>query len=520
MAVQFKFTGDDKDVQRALERMEKQYNALIATTKKGTDETKKMAAEAKKAFDDTRTPQERYAKKMAEISELLKQGTIDADTFARASKRAADELAKANKPDNMSKNALAAAAGYLTVATALRGVNTELERKRQLEASAADKQQERANLAREALVNLGTATKAERDEIFAGIKGIAARTGVKETDLLAGLPGLTSAQGAISTKGMLGVGEMAARIAPHNLETMGVLGAGLEATMRAIKTENVEEAMGFQLGVGRRSPVKTLRALNEHIMPGIKNMTGFGFTPSEAAGVVTAMGTTMEDTRGPDQVSAGITLAAQLAEQYPGRKPQEVVEFLRANPAERDRFMKKGAWEKKAFIPTRELLTAGSPEERLAAQAQGDAATGQTAVERARNFLAAVDADPMQRDAQSVRAGAAATEEMVTDDDRSAYTGRVRQIFKSALEASGTGSFMSGLAFDISPTDAVDFATSHLSRRKAFLEQEKALPGVFGDVEGRVKQATTRIEGIEKVIQVLEGIKANQRNRDPDRHAE
>jgi hypothetical protein len=39
-------------------------------------------------------------------------------------------------------------------------------------------------------------------------------------------------------------------------------------------------------------------------------------------------------------------------------------------------------------------------------------------------------------------------------------------------------------------------------------------------VQSRVNQATTRIEGIEKMIRVLEDIKANQRNRNPERHAE
>lgn len=106
------------------------------------------------------------------------------------------------------------------------------------------------------------------------------------------------------------------------------------------------------------------------------------------------------------------------------------------------------------------------------------------------------------------------------DDTLSSYKGLVRDKYLTQLAASGAGTFMAGLSFDLSPEDAASYAIGHLGRRKFELEQDRAMPGVWGDVQSRVNQATTRIEGIEKMIRVLEDIKANQRNRNPDRHAE
>lgn len=518
MAVQFKFTGDDKDVQRALERMEKQYNALIATTKKGTDETKKMAEAAKKAFEETRTPMERYKAKLEELDKLLKQGAIDAETFGRASKRAADELGRAEKSGGgMAANAMKSVAALLSVGGALSAINSELERKIQLEKTSADKQAERAKLTREALINLGTASPAERKEIFGGIAAISTRTGVKQSDLLAALPGLTSGQGGLDTKTMLSAAAMAARIAPHDMETMGSVALGLENTASLTGSADMSENMGFQLGLGRRSQVKSLKGINEYVIPGAIGVKGFGGSASEAAALVTALGIGMKDSEGRVQSTSGVSLAKQLKDLLPNMTPDEAVKYMQNNPAALRKFMAKGSFEQRAYIPTRDLLTPGTELARMYDVIKNETPTGAAASRTTQEFLSTLEGDAGQQDAASGRAIEAATEEMFTGNSTAARNARAREALMGAMDASGASWFEAKSAqwgFDFNVAEPEDAAISRLQARRAAMTQ-----GMGADMLEKTGEKT-QVDGIDRVIAELQGIKANQRNRSPKVHVE
>lgn len=533
MAVQFKFTGDDKEVQRALDAMEKKYNALVAATKKGTDETKKMAEAAKKAFDETRTPLERYAKKMQELNALVKQGAIDQETFARAAKKAADELNKADKAGGgMVKHALDAAAGYLSVAAALALVNTALERKNQLERAAADKQFDMATKQREALINLGTATKQERSEILGGVAGISKRTGVKQGDLMAALPGLTSAQGALTTQQMMSALEMAARIAPHNAETMGELALGLENTASLTGSKDMTENMGFQLGIGRGTQIKNLGDINKYLIRGAIGVKGFGGSATDAAAIVSTLTSTMKDTEGRLSQTAGISMAQQLAEFMPekdryktdekGRRKLEArgtgltdtasrIKALQSDPNLRDQFMAKASFEHQAFIPIQDMLTAGTEAAGILETRKKEIPLGDAARGIAGEFLGTLERDKLQRDAQSVRSGEATVEKMLLDDDPAGRSARARKLMLDALDASGDWSTVQARwLFDLSNANPEDKAIGQLERRKADIDWWP----------GESKRDTNRMAGLDEVIKELRAIKENQRSRNQDRHAE
>ena len=63
----------------------------------GISAAEKMAAEAKKIFDSTRTAAERYATEMAKLNELLRQGAIDQETYSRAAAQLKAELESSEK---------------------------------------------------------------------------------------------------------------------------------------------------------------------------------------------------------------------------------------------------------------------------------------------------------------------------------------------------------------------------------------------------------------------------------------
>lgn len=77
------------------------FNINLDGVKEGAEQTKKIltdtAAEARRVFESTRTPQERFASEQARLNALLSAGAIDADTYSRAVQRASDEMGQAER---------------------------------------------------------------------------------------------------------------------------------------------------------------------------------------------------------------------------------------------------------------------------------------------------------------------------------------------------------------------------------------------------------------------------------------
>lgn len=68
-----------------------------AAAEAASEAAEKMASRAKQIFEETRTPQEKYAQTLAELDALLQANAIDLDTYQRALARANEELRRAEE---------------------------------------------------------------------------------------------------------------------------------------------------------------------------------------------------------------------------------------------------------------------------------------------------------------------------------------------------------------------------------------------------------------------------------------
>jgi methyl-accepting chemotaxis protein len=87
------------------EGLEAINDILDRQVQKTADKMKDAADEARRVWEETRTPLERYNEELKKLDDLLQQGAIDQDTYNRKVKQMDDELEKTNKKvDEGSKN--------------------------------------------------------------------------------------------------------------------------------------------------------------------------------------------------------------------------------------------------------------------------------------------------------------------------------------------------------------------------------------------------------------------------------
>ena len=93
--IRLKTTGDNKGVvdlidqlQKKVGSLEKQLTKTSAKSKQLTAEERALAREAKKVFEEVQSPAERYKAKLNQLSQLLKSGKIDSETYGRAAVKA------------------------------------------------------------------------------------------------------------------------------------------------------------------------------------------------------------------------------------------------------------------------------------------------------------------------------------------------------------------------------------------------------------------------------------------------
>lgn len=560
MAVQFKFTGDDKDVQRALERMEKKYNDLINATKKGTDETKKMADAAKKAFDDTRTPMERYQRKLDELNALLKQGAINQDTFARASAKAGQELEKASSHgEGIVASGLKAAAAYLSVQRALQLVNNEIRNKIELDRKSADAVRSQAKIREDISLNLGASTPAEIADIRAGATKISRARNVPQSQIEAAIPGLTSSKGNLTNAQMMSNLDIAAAAAPNNPETMAALALGLNNTARLTGSTSAVENFGFQLGLGQSAQVASLADINEYLIRGAVGVKGFGATAAEAGSLVSTLSTGMGDTSGRMSGTAGISLAEQLAKAFPekdtykydehGRKkidkrgtgftsPDQIIHYLQQNPAARDRFMSEASFEHAAYIPVRDILTAGTGLASTYEERKGEMAGGAAAQARAAQYFEQQKKDPLLNAAALDRSYKSTTERFLLDNLVEAQRSSSREGVGAVLQASGQSAIQTMIdqvAFEANTwagADPQQEATRIFSQRRRTLlglgrfgiGSEDEIAAEEATARGNVSPERAAKADLLKIqldqLEELKKINRDQRSRDPSRGRE
>lgn len=541
MAVQFKFTGDDKDVQRALDNMEKKYNALIATTKKGTDETKKMAAEAKKVFDDTRTPQEQYIKRMEQLNALVKQGAIDQATFGRAANNAGQELRESTEAGgSMVGVAVKAAAAWITVGNALKLVNNEMRNRIELDKKSGDAVKTQAQIREQIYLNLGTATPAQQQAILGKAAQISKARNVPLSSVEAAIPGLTSSQGRLTDPQMMGNLDTAVRAAPNSPETMAAMAMGLNNTARLTGSTDPRENFGFQLGLGRSAQIKSLADINEYMIRAANSVKKYGGTASDAGALVSVLSTGMNDSSGRMSSTASTNVADDLAKFFKRDKSvkstDDAIHRLQKDSRLRDKFMEEGSFESAAKMPILELLTGGSDMAAMYEQRKGEMPTGAAAVKMAEGYFAGQQRDKILQAAAVDRSMKATAERFHLDNVVEAERSYTREGIQEVLQASGQsglGNMLDSLGFEIGSLykDPMDIATEKFGQRRrkilglgpgtgdadAMANEEAAARSTVGaDRTAKADLLQVQIDQLNE----LKKINRDQRNRNPKQHAE
>lgn len=126
MAVTTKFTGDEKDLLRAQDKIAQGAARVTNEYRAGVRAATEMETAAKRVWRETATDQERYQTRMKEINTLFHAGKISADQFHRASEQAYAKLSNATSSGVTGMGRLVGAVGGVTAAIALaeRGIQS------------------------------------------------------------------------------------------------------------------------------------------------------------------------------------------------------------------------------------------------------------------------------------------------------------------------------------------------------------------------------------------------------------
>lgn len=166
-------------VGQAQQELKKQQDALSGVaeaSRQARVEQDKMAASGRQTWESTRTPLERYNARLGELQRQLKAGAIDQQTYSRAAKDAAEQMAQAQE-----KVAGASAisqlgqlvAGYVSVSAAIGVASKALT-------DFAEKQQQAAQRAKESAPSGGTlAQLAYNEQDYAALRNEANRVYAK-----------------------------------------------------------------------------------------------------------------------------------------------------------------------------------------------------------------------------------------------------------------------------------------------------------------------------------------------------
>lgn len=423
-----KFTSDDKDIIAAMRRQEQQLLKL----------------------------QERYAQLAQKSQQGAKQeqGNLSSVISGLAQK----------------------AAAYLTVREAINQVITALERKAELEKTAADEQVAVADAERSMLLNLGSSDPQMIARAQQVAREISSQTGLALKDTFAAMGDALSARGAASVEEAFGAVRGAASTSPHDPEAAQAMAGAVLDLAKMTGTAEADTNLGFLLGVSQTSRVTNLQALSKNVVPAMIGVQGFGGTSQESAAIVSAMAAATPDAKGSSSGTAAIALAEQLEKFLPELSSTlERVRALQGDASLREEFLDESTFEKKAITPVRELLEGGEAARILeAALPQIPAIEKAAAIYRER--LAAIDALPTQQLAGSTRRGAVIAEDARAAGERE-FSGAALKTVEDMQRATETGLLRQQLdkfqRWRISAADdPIEASARHIEERLEFLEAE------------------------------------------------
>jgi len=373
-AVAITFTGDSRDVERALANMQKQNQRLMDELRKLREEsTKNTNDEAKRAQwlakvkeksaqleyqakltavqAEKKIEQERanwlanlkrnsavleYQLKGKEIQEARKaaeeQKKIErekatwltrlkinsADLERRLNQERLRDIDRILRGTEEQESIVGKLIGsYVTVNTIQGLITSELQDQLRVSKEILGLQNQTAAPQGDFLRNLGVVSAEERKAAVARIGQISKATGVSQSTIYSAGAMALSAAGDLSTYEALNAVEMAARIAPDAPAELSTTAGGLLDLAAVTGTGDARKNAGFMLRIGTQARITSMKDIAENLVPAAKSIMGFGATPEQAAALATTLSTAMKDTTGAQSGTAGIALARQLEEFLP-----------------------------------------------------------------------------------------------------------------------------------------------------------------------------------------------------------
>lgn len=346
---------------------------------------------------------------------------------------------------------------YLSVSTAIATINAGLQTKIRLEKESLTLQTSAAPSQRDLLANMGFASPQEQQKVLDRIREISIKHGIPESQLhrpggmaLSGSGGnFDNAMNALDYAAGVGRGDEA---------TTGALAMAYQTIARASDSGDVNKAPGIAAAMGNVSNVASTYNIATSLAPAFVGVSGFGGTDAEAGALIAAYTTATGDVTGKQSSTASISSARQLEEFLPkdatytyenGRKKlkrkgtgltttDQRIAYMQGHPELLPQFMSTGHFEQEAFIPTQDLLTAGSG---MAQQYEGNKEAFRREQERAdkENLADVLNRPELQQLANKNEGRVANNERFTLRQREQAEEASARDAYVKMLEAKSPG---------------------------------------------------------------------------------
>lgn len=320
-----KFTSDDAEVNKAMQRMQQDVDKYRAKLEEATKSGKKLGEETSKAGAATGGLAAAGNSVVSSIRDMA-AGYVGINALISAGTRLLqDQIDMQNK----------AARAQVTVA----------------DAQAAFRR------------NAGGVSGSELVSMESKIAAIASATGIKSLNLYQSGSAALSAKGSLSNMQSLDFLKQAAMVTGDDPSEMKALTGGLLDTASLTKSSDPRTNLGFLAALQTQSRVTSMSAVSSQLIPGSIAAQSYGGSAAESASGLATLTSLMKDPTGEKSKTAFSALARQAKDVSSGGIFEDV-KALQSNPAMMKQFMAKGSFgESESFI--RELLTKGSPGAKL-----------------------------------------------------------------------------------------------------------------------------------------------------------
>lgn len=397
--ISFEITGEDKDLQAALDRMTRKLTQL-------EEANRRLAQQAKNAAQE--------AKNNARNQDEMLEGVVGKVTSL--------------------------AAGYLSASTALRLLNNETERQNRLQDENARRATGLAGAERGFISNLG-GTSAQQRATIAQLQAIAKRRGVPLEQAY------RSAGGALGfTEGGSGpeanrAFDVAARFNPYDTDQLTF---GLLSAQRVTGSSDPLQNLGFIKSAQDYSPIASTGAFAENAISGAAGVKFIGGgSDIEAISLVNAISDVRIDLSGKEAGTTAQRLARAAKRFYPDLTTDQAIQLAQRDPKARKRIL-DGIEDGGTKAAVESLLAGPTTDagKRYEASKRGIAAPGQR-VARAEAAIAANESTPIQAIGAIDRSLASSVESLAVGNTASQQAGVFRNRLDELAEQAGEGSLNS-----------------------------------------------------------------------------